>query len=154
MNLVFIRSFIVTIVALLLTACGSSESASSGTADIMVSDAWARAVKAEQTATVTNAVYFIIENDGDAPDQLLGAATQLAQAAEMHQTTLSNGVMQMRQALEVEIPAAETVTFEPGGYHLMLIGLTQSLTSGETFELTLTFANVGEITINVDVREF
>jgi copper(I)-binding protein len=41
---------------------------------------------------------------------------------------------------------------KPGGFHIMLIGLTNELKSGDTFDITLTFANAGEITVTVPVR--
>ena len=140
--------------ALLLTACGSSDSDSaSATSNITISDAWARAVPADSSTTVTNAVYFVIDNNGDAADQLIGVATDVAAVAEMHQTTMDDGVMQMRQTQEVEIPADKTVAFEPGGLHVMLIGLTRSLKAGETFQLMLTFEATGSVPVDVEVRD-
>lgn len=150
----------------LVAACGAADSGSaSGTPELTVSDAWSRAVTVdehaghgsgtptvESSATVTSAVYFVIENDGDGPDQLLSASTPVADAAEIHQTTISNGVMQMRQMLEVEIPAGEEVVFEPAGLHVMLVGVHESLEVGDHFDVTLTFVTAGDLTISVEVR--
>lgn len=40
----------------------------------------------------------------------------------------------------------------PGGYHVMLIGLTGDLTEGMTFDLTLTFEKAGDVIIPVTVQ--
>jgi len=50
------------------------------------------------------------------------------------------------------IPAGETVELAPGGYHVMLMELAEPLEEGSTFDLTLTFENAGEKTVEVEVR--
>jgi hypothetical protein len=101
----------------------------------------------------TGAAYLTIRNDGDGADRLTGATTPMAQAVEIHETRDENGVGTMRMQEDgVEIPPGETVAFAPGGYHLMLVGLTESLLPDMTYELTLTFAHAGAVTITVAVR--
>lgn len=50
------------------------------------------------------------------------------------------------------IPAGGTVELAPGGYHVMLMELAEPLKEGTTFDLTLTFENAGEQTVDVEVR--
>lgn len=147
--------------------CGVDDSRSAiGTDGLTISGAWTRAITVDEHAghssgtatpgtqvTVTTAVYFTIENGGDADDQLLSVTTRIADAAEMHESSNNNGVMQMRQAQVVELPAGETVVFEPGGLHVMLIGVHESLEPGDTVDLALTFAHAGAITVTVEVRD-
>jgi copper(I)-binding protein len=52
----------------------------------------------------------------------------------------------------IEIPSAGLQMLKPGSYHIMLIGLNRDLKSGDTFEVTLTFANAGDITVTIPVR--
>ena len=57
-------------------------------------------------------------------------------------------MMEMRPLADgLAIPAGESVVLEPGGYHIMLIGLTGDLNAGESFTLTLTFEKAGEVTV-------
>ena len=63
------------------------------------------------------------------------------------------GNMTMVEVDSIELPAGDTVVFEPGGYHVMLLGLVEPLEVGDTFELTLTFASGAEETVTVEVRE-
>ncbi|NDJ54944.1 MAG: copper chaperone PCu(A)C, partial [Chloroflexi bacterium] len=46
-----------------------------------------------------------------------------------------------------------SATLEPGGYHIMLIGIDETLEPGDTVTLTLVFENAGEFEIEAEVRE-
>ena len=61
--------------------------------------------------------------------------------------------MMMQEIEELTLPAGELVSLEPGGCHIMLFDLPDPLETGETFDLTLTFANAGELVVSVEVRE-
>jgi hypothetical protein len=98
------------------------------------------------------AAYLRIENTGAAMDRLVSAASAVAETVEIHEMRQQGDVMMMAPlANGIEIAAGETVTLEPGGYHIMLIGLTRDLKAGEDFELTLTFEHAGEITLTVPI---
>lgn len=62
-------------------------------------------------------------------------------------------MMGMREVDRLEIPAGTTVELVPGGFHLMLIDLAEDLVPGTEYDLTLTFAEAGEITVTVEVRD-
>lgn len=62
-------------------------------------------------------------------------------------------MMGMREIDALDVPAGETVSLEPGGYHLMLLELADDLVPGESFDLTMEFADAGEVTVTVEVRE-
>ena len=98
------------------------------------------------------AFYLTITNTGDAADRLVSVQTDVAGTAEIHDVVMDGGVMQMMPQLDgVEIPAGGELVLEPGGYHVMLIGLTQSLLAGDEFTATLTFENAGDVAITVPV---
>jgi copper(I)-binding protein len=64
-----------------------------------------------------------------------------------------DGVMKMRPVESgIPIPSNNIQPLQPGGYHIMMIGLTRDLRAGDTFDLTLTFAQAGDVTISVLVR--
>jgi periplasmic copper chaperone A len=115
---------------------------------VMVHEAWARA---SAGAATTGAAYVTLMG-GAQPDSLVGVSTPIAANAEPHETINDNGVMKMRPAAEVPIPAHQMVTFAPGGTHVMLMGLKQPLVAGQSFPLTLTFAHAAPITVDVKVR--
>lgn len=101
----------------------------------------------------TGAAYFLIENGGSEADRLIAAAAGVSDVVEIHEIADNNGVMEMRPLADgLEIPAGETVALEPGGYHIMLIGLKHDLNAGDTFDLTLTFETAGEVVVPVSVQ--
>ena len=100
----------------------------------------------------TDAVYFTIRNNGSAADELLSASSAVASAVELHQSMLTNGISSMKSVSSVDVPAGGTVTFDPGNYHVMLIGLKRDLNVGDHFDLTLTFKQSGKVTVSVEVR--
>lgn len=152
----------------LLAAC-SGAGADGG---IEVADAWSRS---SPMVAGAGAAYMTITNTGSEADALLGAASDVATTVEVHETVTMEApaatdgmggmetpaptdgtggeMMGMRPVERVEIPAGGTVKLEPGGYHVMLIGLKEELEVGSTIEITLTFEKAGEITVEAEVRE-
>jgi copper(I)-binding protein len=70
--------------------------------------------------------------------RLTGVRSAVAEAAEVHQMKMENGMMRMRKVAFLELPAGKTVKLEPGGYHIMLFDLRQSLVAGQKLKLELT----------------
>lgn len=132
----------VLVVASVLSGCGAP--APEG---VEVRDAWAR--PAAQGAN--GAVYFVLHSSRE--DELVGVSTNVADAAEMHESMMDGDVMQMHQMDTVPLPAGEQVTFKPGGLHIMLVGLKQELKVGDEIEITLDFKNFQDLKITVPVRE-
>jgi copper(I)-binding protein len=100
------------------------------------------------------AVYMDIRNSGSEPDRLLGAKTNLTATVEVHGTTEENGVMKMRRAENgVEVPASGSVKFQPGGFHIMLVGVKEPLKEGSRHPLTLMFQKAGEVTVDIAVEK-
>jgi hypothetical protein len=110
----------------------------------------ARAPATPPAATV-GAVY--VELVVQQKDVLLGASSPNAERVEMHSTTEQDGVMMMRPIESVALAEHSEVKFEPGGMHLMLMGLNQPLSVGTKFPLTFRFRNAGEVVVEVDVIE-
>ena len=96
---------------------------------------------------------MVIANNGGASDKLVSASTDAAGVVEIHTVEMTDGVMQMRPLTDgLEIPANGSVTLEPGGFHIMLMDLQESLVDGETVTLTLTFESGKEIVTDAEIR--
>jgi len=118
-------------------------------AGLAVTNAMARAVP---VAGTTGAVYLTLTNGTATADQLVSVATDIAEAAEMHETVNDNNVMRMEPRPDgFALPAGERVELTPGGKHIMLIGVKRALAEGESFTVTLTFAHADPQTIAVPV---
>ncbi|HEY3919201.1 MAG TPA: copper chaperone PCu(A)C [Stellaceae bacterium] len=141
------RHFVMLAAAAVLTA-GPALADSSG---IKVDQAWARATPGN---VKTGAIYLTITNTGTAPDTLEGkASTPAAAQADLHEMKMANGVMEMRPVPSLTIDPGKSVVLEPGGYHLMLIGLKAPLKEGQTVPLTLTFAHAGTQQVTASVAK-
>jgi|GEM_PF-357306 len=100
----------------------------------------------------TGAVFMTIANAGAEPDRLTGGMTDVAEAVEIHEMAEEGGAMVMRPVEGgLEVPAGGSVELKPGGYHIMLIGLTKDLMADDIYELTLAFEKAGEVKIEVPV---
>ena len=60
--------------------------------------------------------------------------------------------MRMRELDGLDIPGFGAVELAPGGIHLMLVGLTQTLQEGDSVDLTLRFQKSGPLTVSLPVR--
>jgi copper(I)-binding protein len=96
--------------------------------------------------------YFSLQNRGSTEDVLLSASTPVALRVEIHQTTINEGMARMRPLAQVTLPPGKTVKVEPGGIHLMLVGLKQALESGKQVQLTLQFRDAGSITVMLNIE--
>lgn len=85
--------------------------------------------------------------DGAMADDAEGMGAPVAPTSE------GFAMMGMREIEALDIPAGETVSLAPGGYHLMLLDLAADLEPGQEFDLTLEFERAGERTVTVTVRE-
>jgi copper(I)-binding protein len=99
----------------------------------------------------TSAAYFVLHNRGGEADRLVSARTEVAGVVELHRSGIEDGVMRMRQVESIAIPANGEARLEPGGYHLMLIGVTRELRAGERFPITLEFERAGTQVVEVEV---
>lgn len=100
----------------------------------------------------TGGAFLTIENEGNEPDTLTGAASPIADRVELHTMSMDGGVMKMRQIKGgIEIAPGETVALAPGGNHVMMIGLKSQIVMGEKVPLTLTFEKAGSIDVELAV---
>jgi len=128
--------------ALLLGACGAKEG-------IEVRDVWART----STQGMNSAVYFVIQNHNAEADKLIGAASDVADAVEVHESKMEGDVMMMNHVEFVSLEPSAKVEFMPGGYHVMLIGLEQDLKAGDEIEVTLQFEKGPDLVVKATVKK-
>lgn len=105
-------------------------------------------IPAPMNAAQVAAGYMGISNEGATPDKLIGVEVGVAAQAMLHTTEFSaDGVASMKHVEALEIPADDTVVLEPGGYHIMLMGLKAPLVEGDMVPATLIFEYGGRVEI-------
>ena len=123
---------------LFLAACGSSDGAKPMVQDVRV-----------RLAAVSDrpaAGYFTLEG-ARVGDRLLRIDSAVVNKIELHQVTMSGGLMTMRQMADVPLPAGTTVRFEPSGNHAMLFGVDKRITPGTAIPMLFTFKSGARVQV-------
>jgi copper(I)-binding protein len=119
--------------------------------DIQVEEAWVRAVDGLNANT---AAYMTLRNTGNAPDRLTGVRAEMARMTGIHRTTIDErGLARMTEVEALDLPAGGAAVLEPGGYHLMLMGV-DSLTVGDTVRITLLLEASGSVEVTAEARAY
>lgn len=116
--------------------------------DIAIGHPWTRAAG----ANATGAGFMTLRNTGTQPDRLVSAASPIARHIELHTHVRDGDVMRMRPVESVPVPAGQSVELRPGGYHLMMMGLTAPLQQGARVPVTLRFERAGEVQVELSVE--
>lgn len=137
-----------TLVAAFLAMPAQAEDVTAGS--LKISAAWARATP---KGAPVGGGYMTITNTGSAPDRLAGGSSDISKRFEFHEMSMDNGVMKMRAVVTgVEIKPGETITFKPGGYHVMFVGLNKPLEQGQHIKATLEFEKAGKVAVDFTVE--
>lgn len=135
--------------SLALTATTKDASKPLVAGQIVVSAAHARAVAPGQP---NSAVFMQLQNNDTQAHVLISASSDVATAVELHNHVNEDGVMKMRQVEKIDLPTGKIVALQPGGLHIMLIGLKKPLKLGEVIELSLSFEDNSSLKLLVPVQ--
>lgn len=116
---------------------------------MMIHDAWVQFVP----GTKATAAYFSLMNHGNKSQELVGAECDAFEKAELHTTSIHDGVATMAPLAQVEVAAMKTVKFAPGGMHVMLIGPKGSLKDGDKVELRLVFGDGSKVSAMATLKQ-
>lgn len=109
-------------------------------------------VRAVPPVSTTTAAFMVLRNSGEQDVVVRGAFSPAAEHTELHDHVEEDGVMQMRQVSAISVPAGGSVELAPGGLHLMLIELVETLEEGDQVELTLELDNAEQVTFEAPVK--
>src|SRR5262245_46787140 len=105
--------------------------------DLTVTAPWARATPG---GAKIGGGYLTVTNNGSSADRLLGATVAFADHVEIHEMSMTDGVMKMREISGgIEIKPGQTVELKPGGFHMMFVDLKQPLKQGDSVKAALKF---------------
>jgi len=119
--------------------------------DIRVSHAWT-----EETSAMAHAVevYLTVENTGAAADRLIGATTGFTEPGVFQAAVIgADGAAEVREVPAVTIEPGQSITFQPGGIHIVLNDVQQALMAGDHFDMTLEFETAGTLAVEVEIEE-
>lgn len=142
--------------------CGNSEESPDQAGQdmpttVMVHDGWVRAVgtttqEPGDNPITSTAAYFILHNATDSDVTLVAVESSAARSAELHETRLEEGLMQMRPVDGIPVPANSHVELAPGSLHVMLVDLRRQVVLGDILEITLHFDDGSTLVESLAVR--
>lgn len=147
------KIFAIVFILLMITAlfgCGKKEKEEVVTSEkgLIIKNPWFRPGSINRNS----ALYFEIYNNTGKNDTLFAAESDLAKVVQVHETyNKGNDMKGMRHVDFVVIPARSKLKFKPGGFHIMLVGLTKDLKVGESGEVTLLFKENGKVQVRAEV---
>ena len=135
---------------LALSACGSDEADSTGAESVSIAEQWSREPVDGQS---NSAVYGVLTNDGDSVVTAVSATSSATDTVELHEVVMNDeGQMTMREKDGgYEIPAGGSITLEPGGLHIMMLGIDPA-TYPDPVPVTLEFDDGSSIEFTAEVR--
>ena len=107
-------------------------------------------------AQVHEVVMSDMSGDGMGSDTTMGDMSGDGMGSDTTMGDMSGdmGEMTMQELVDgLALTAGETVTFEPGSYHVMLLDLVEPLEVGDEIDLTLEFEQAGSVSLTVEVAE-
>ncbi len=132
---------------ILAVPAGASLAADTIVGGLTISNPWARASTGGSRPGV---VYLTITNKGGA-DSLTRAGSPVTGRVELHRIVHDGDRARMGRIGKIRLPKGKSVEFKPGGLHIMLMGLKRQLKEGETFPLSLYFAEAGKVDVTVRI---
>jgi periplasmic copper chaperone A len=135
-----------------LAACGSSSGSaqdSEALPAVTVTDAWIRASDGPMTG-----IFGDIANTSGADVTIVSATNSASAMTEIHEMAMVDGKMVMQEkAGGVVLPAASTTYLEPGGDHIMAMGMTAPVAPGDEVEVTLTLSTGDTVTFTAVAKD-
>jgi len=135
------------LVRFVLAALAALFVVSPAVAQVAVTDPWVRATVPQQQAS--GAFMTLTAPTGA---RLVEARSPVAAVVEIHEMAMDGNVMRMRAIPGLDLPAGQPVALQPGGYHVMLMALKQTLNAGDTVPITLVFETADRTRQTVEVK--
>lgn len=129
-------------VSLALASCSQEK-------PVYVDKAW---VQLNANPDAPAAAYFTVHG-GSSGVTLRDVTTDAAQRLEMHDSQMKDGVMSMAPIKSVDVPVGKSVTFAPGGKHVMLWAINPAIIAQGKITLTFIFSNGDRILVDAPINK-
>ena len=144
------KSMLFISVLVLAVSFTQAQAGTSASETIIITEPYTRAVPPGQP---NSAAFMLLENKTSTAHAIVNATSTVSKVVELHTHTHKDGMMQMRRIDKIDIPAQGSTVLQPGGLHIMLIGLHNDLSLDQKVSLTLEFEDGSKTTIEAPVRK-
>lgn len=147
-----ITSALLVITAFGLTGCASSNS-NDALPDVQLNNGWVRYSEYSDHVDGMTGAFASVTNNTDHVVTIVGGTSAIASKVEVHEVVMVDGSMKM-QAKQggIEIEPGATVTLEPGGLHIMLMGLKKAVLEGDEVSMTIDFDGAEDMKVTWPVK--
>jgi copper(I)-binding protein len=139
---------LVTLAAISISACAPIEKS-----DLTIVDGWVRYSEYSDHVDGMTGAFASITNNTDHEITIVGGSSEIAGMVEVHEVVMADGAMKM-QAKEggIAIAPGKTITLEPGGLHIMLMGLKKAVLEGDEVSMTIDFDGTDDLSVTWPVK--
>jgi copper(I)-binding protein len=143
--------------ALALAGCSTAASANSddsmeSTATALTTfDTWVKAVDSGMTAA-----FGLVENPTDHDITIVSVTSSVSDSAELHETLENDAGDMVMQPIDggFVVPAGEMLMLEPGGNHIMNMGVTGPILAGDDVTVTLTLDDGSTLEFTAPAKDY
>ena len=136
------------LLATTLTGCASEHPD-----ELQIDNGWVRVSEYSDHVDGMTGVFAEFTNHTDQDITIVGGSAEIASMVETHEVVMADGEMKMqRKDGGIVIPAGESLTLEPGGLHIMLMGLKEAILDGDKVTLTIDFDGYEDQTVTWDAK--
>ncbi|MBH0008606.1 copper chaperone PCu(A)C [Salinibacterium sp. SWN1162] len=144
--------------ALALAGCSTTASTDSESDDmesmattLTTSDTWVKAIDSGMTAA-----FGMVENPTDADITIVSATTSASDMTELHETLENESGDMVMQPIEggFTVPAGGMLMLEPGGNHIMIMGVTDPILAGDDVTVTLTLDDGSTVEFTAPAKDY
>jgi periplasmic copper chaperone A len=129
------------------TGVAAMVAGSAAVAQTTVTEPWVRGTVATQRVT---GAFMTLQSPS--ATRLLSVTSPMAGRVEIHEMSMVDGVMRMREVPALALPAGQAVALKPGGFHLMLMDLKQPIKQGDTVPLKLVLEGANNQRETLDIQ--
>ena len=123
--------------------------ATAATTEVAVSGAWVKASEYSDHVGGMTGVFAKITNKTQKTITLVGGTSSFAPMVEVHQVV--KGVMSHKDG-GIKIAPGKSAILEPGGLHVMLMGLKKAILPGTKVDLRLTFKGAKPVSLKLTAK--
>lgn len=116
---------------------------------VTAKDAWIREAPPGAQAL---AGYMQLHNSSEQSREVVSAVSPAFESVMLHKTVFEGEMSKMIHQRSITIPAKGSVSFEPNGYHLMMMKPKHSIRAGDKVTVTLSFRNGETLDVSHEVR--
>lgn len=138
------------LIATSLTACAAP---TEHPQELQIENGWVRTSEYSDHVGGMTGVFAEFTNHTDKDITIVGGSAEIAELVETHEVVMVDKAMKMQKKEGgIVIAAGETLTLEPGGLHIMLMGLKKPILNGDKVTLTIDFDGYEDQTVTWDAK--